>query len=160
MGNKVMNAALGRFAEFHDNVVNNTPANSGLVVVLLRSGEADGAIVDHATLADLLAAAGNTEADFTNYARIVLTDSSLSAASINSSTNQVSCVVPDQTISNAGGTVDNTLARVVLCYDPDTTSGNDSNLIPMFVADFAYTTTGSDLVIDFPSTGYATSTSP
>lgn len=159
MANKVTNIGLGRFAAYHDNVVNNTPTNSALVVVLLKASQADDALVDYTDLSSLLANAGNTEADFTNYARIVLTDAQLSASTINNTSNSVASIIPDQTITSAGGTLDNTLTKVVVCYDPDSTGGTDADLVPVFVGDFAVTTTGADLVLDFPATGYATSTS-
>ena len=47
--------------------------------MLLKAAEADGVLEDYDDLGALLGAAGNTEADFTSYARKTLTDAELAA---------------------------------------------------------------------------------
>jgi len=79
MANAVFNVALGRINELHDRVVGNDPANSALVIVLLKTAEADATLKDYTTLAALLAGA-NVEANFTNYARKVLTNTELTGS--------------------------------------------------------------------------------
>ena len=154
MADGVFNIAKGRVIELHNRVDTNDPTNSGLVVVLCKVSEADATLEDYDDLNALLGSAGNTEADFTNYARKVLTDSDITAATPDDTNNWQQCDIPDQTWSSAGGTLDNTLTKVIICYDNDTTGGNDTNLIPLTHHDFTPTTNGNDLVLQIDSNGY------
>jgi len=134
-------------------VVNNDPANSALVVVLLKAAEADGILQDYDTLGDILAGA-NTEADFTNYSRKILTNTELSLPTVDHSGNQQFSDAPDLTYVSAGGAVNNALVKMLICYDSDTTSGTDANLVPLVAIDWVVTTDGNDLVAVFGSTGF------
>lgn len=154
MAEGVFNVALGRVCELHDRVNDNDPTNSALVVVLLKAAEADATLEDYDTLSALLLAAGNTEADFTNYARKVLTDTDISGSTVNDTTNKRACDIPDQTWTSAGGASNNTLVKRIICYDPDSTGGDDTTLIPLTHADFAATTNGQDLVDQVNAGGY------
>jgi len=145
MSNVIFNIAKGKDIAFADDVINNTPANSALIVVLLKASQADDALRDYTTLSALLANAGNTEADFTNYARKVITDADGVSIVINNTSNTTALDIPDQIWSSAGGTIDNTLTRLLICYDSDTTGGNDANIVPVYAYDFAATTNGENL---------------
>lgn len=146
MADGVFNIAKGSIPERVRRVVNDDPANSALVVVLLKAAEADGTLEDYDDLDTLLAAGGNTEADFTNYARKELDDGDLSAPTIDDTNDRVDSDMPDQTWTSAGGTTDNTLVKLLICYDDDTTSGDDTNIVPLCHYDYAVTTNGADLV--------------
>lgn len=154
MADFVFNIARGRVNEMHRRVVNNDPANSGLVLVLLQAAEADDTLDNYDDLASLLAAAGNTEADFTSYTRKVLTDADLTAPAVDDANNNQAVDIPDQTWAAAGGTTDNTLAKLLICYDPDTTAGTDAEIVPLTAHDYVKTTTGTDLVINIDAAGY------
>jgi hypothetical protein len=39
----------------------------------------------------------------------------------------------------------NAISAIVICYDPDTTTGTDSDLIPLVKCDFPITPDGSDV---------------
>lgn len=154
MADQVFNIAKGRGIQYVDNVATNTPANSGLVVVLLKAAEADATLSDYDTLSALLAEAGNTEADFTDYARKVLTDSDISAATVDDANERVDADIPDLTWTSAGGASNNTTAKLVICYDDDTTGGTDANLIPISHHDFVATTDGNDLLAQINAAGF------
>lgn len=154
MADGVFNIAKGRAIELHNRVANNDPAASGLVVVLLKAAEADATLEDYDNLSLLLAAAGNTEADFTNYARKVLTDTDISAATPDDTNNRQEADIPDQTWTSAGGTTDNTLAKLIICYDSDTGAGDDTGLVPLSHHDFVATTDGNDLTATIDANGY------
>lgn len=152
----VFNIAKGRVAELYRNVENNTPANSAFVIVLLKSAglEADDTLNNHDDLAAILAAA-NDECDFTNYARKVLTDSDLAAVPAPDDTNnRVDLDIPDLTWTSAGGATNNTIGKLLICYDPDTTTGTDSTITPVTYHDFVYTTTGVDLPGQVAAAGF------
>lgn len=154
MADITFNVALGRLRTYYDNVDGNNPANSALIVVLLKATglEADGTLRDHDDLAALLAAA-NDEADFTNYARKVLTDADLAASAQDDTNNRLDLDAGDITWVSAGGAANNTLGKLLACYDPDTTAGTDSTIVPLLGYDFAETTTGSDIVAQINANG-------
>ena len=77
MADGAFNVAKGRAVEFYYRVKSNDPVNAAFVFLLLKAADADAVLGDYDDLAVLLGAAGNTEADFTNYARKTLTDSDL-----------------------------------------------------------------------------------
>lgn len=154
MADQVFNISKGRGIQYVDNVATNTPANSGLVVVLLKAAEADATLSDYDTLSALLAVAGNTEADFTNYARKVLTDADISAATVDDANERVDADIPDQTWTSAGGATNNTTAKLVICYDPDSTAGTDADLVPISHHEFVATTDGNDLLAQIDVAGF------
>jgi hypothetical protein len=155
MSNGPFNIAKGRAVEFYNRVKSSDPANSAFIVVLLKASEADAVLIDYDDLAALIAAAGNTEADFTDYARLLLTDAELAALPAPDDTNdRFDIDLPDQTWAAAGGVADNTLAKLLVCYDPDTTGGTDADIVPVSHHDFVATTDGNDLIAQFDAAGF------
>lgn len=155
MADEVFNIAKGRVVEWYNRVESNDPANSAFVLVLLKAAEADAVLRDYDDLSTLLGAVGNTEADFTNYARKVLTDAELAALPAPDDTNdRYDIDLPDQTWTSAGGVSNNTLVKAVLCYDADTTGGTDANILPVAHYDFTPTTDGSDLTLRWNAAGF------
>lgn len=144
MANIVFNVAKGRGNEYVSRVANNDPANSAIVIVLLKTAEADATLQDYATLGALLGGS-NVECDFTNYARKVLTDSVIVEPTPDNTNNRQNADFPDQTWTSAGGATNNTTAKLLVCYDPDTTGGTDADIIPLTAHDYVVTTTGADL---------------
>lgn len=153
MADGIMNIVKGRALEFWHRVANNDPANSAFVIVLLESAEADAVLVDYDDLGTLLAAGGNTECAFTNYARETLTDADVSAPSPDDANDRQTGDLPDVTWTSAGGAVNETTAKLLLCYDSDTTAGTDSNILVISHFDFVETTNGTDLVARWDSEG-------
>ena len=156
MADLMFNVGKGKMMEYHDRVVNNDPTNAALIIVLLKVNEADATLIDYDDLAALLAGS-NTEADFTNYARKVLTDADLSASTVDDANNRREADMADQVWTSAGGATNNTLTKILICYDSDTTGGTDANIIPVGHADFAGTTTGADLTAQINVLGYGRS---
>lgn len=155
MADGVFNIAKGRVVELYNRVESDDPTNSAFIVVLLSAAEADGTLEDYDDLSTLLGAAGNTEATFTNYARKTLTSTELAALpSPDDTNNRYDVDLPDQTWTSAGGTTDNTLVKLLVCYDSDTTGGTDANIIPLCHYDFSVTTDGSDLTAQFNADGF------
>lgn len=145
MAGGIFNAAKGRIIE----KIEDAPDN--LMVVLLKTAEAKSTLEDYATLADLLAAVGNEEADFLNYARkegitgTVITDNTL---------DEVRADMPDQMFENAGGTEvgdNNTLAKILICYSEGAT---DADVIPFAHFDFAETTDGNTIPLIVNTLGF------
>lgn len=156
MADFIFNVSKGKDISFIDNVINNTPANSAIIVVLLSASQADDSLRDYTDLAALLADAGNTEADFTNYSRKVITDVDGLTLTIDNVANTVTPDLTDQIWTAAGGTTNNTLSKLLLCYDSDTTTGTDSDLTPMYAYDFVATTNGENLEARPSASGLST----
>jgi len=157
MANIVFNISKGEVNAYTKRVVNNDPANSALVLVLLKTVQADATLMDYDTLEAILTAGGgtaNVEADFTNYARKVLTNTELSAPTVDDTGNEQYSDMPDQTYTSAGGATNNTLVKALICYDNDTTSGTDANLIPLTAHDVSVTTDGNNLTLTIPANGF------
>lgn len=155
MADFIFNVAKGRIAELHDRVDGNDPANSALIVVLLKSAglESDAVLKDYDTL-DAILTAANDECDFTNYARKTLTDANIGASTVDSVNDRREADIPDQTWTAAGGSTNNTVGKVLICYDSDTTSGTDANIIPLVALDFNVTTNGGDVTLQINASGY------
>jgi len=149
MADVVFNISLGEVKKY---AKLDGGANDALIVVLLKSAgiEADATIRDHDDLAALLAAA-NDEADFTNYARKTITSATITVDDTN---NRVDIDIADQTWTAAGGGTNNTLAALLVNYDPDTTAGTDSTVVPLTKHDFSVTTDGSDLTAQIAAAGF------
>lgn len=155
MGDGVFNIAKGRVVEFALRVDGNDPAASGIVIVLASGAATDATIKDYDNLSVLLGDAGVTEATFTNYARKVLTDTDITIATTPDDTNdRYDIDLPDQTWTSAGGATNNTLTRLFVCYDGNTTAGTDAAIVPLTYHDFSVTTDGSDLTAQFATAGF------
>ena len=154
MADQVFNIAKGRAVEWYNRVKSNDPANSAFIVVLLKVAEADATLIDYDDLAALIAGS-NTEATFTDYARKTVTDAELDALPAPDDTNnRFDIDLPDQVWTGAGGASNDTLVKLLVCYDSDTTTGDDSNIIPVAHYDFAVTTDGNDLTAQIAAAGF------
>lgn len=138
MGQFAFDVARGREVELYGRVDGNDPANSAFkIVVLALSGlESDEILRTYATLADLLAASNN-EVTNTGYSRKTLTDADLSAYTVDTTTHAITLQLPAQTYTSIQP--GDTWSKALLCYDNDTTSSTDANIIPV---------TGQDIRLD------------
>ena len=126
-----------------------------IVIVLLQSAglQADATLNNYQTLSAMLAA--NSEATFTNYSRIFLSNTSGITVTVNTSTGVTTVDIPDQVWTAAGGATNNTLGALVTCYRRLSTDP-DSAILPLTKHDFAVTTTGGNLTATVPSIGTST----
>lgn len=88
--------------------------------------------------------AGALEATFTNYSRIALSSSGITITTNTSTTFAQVASFTTQVWSAAGGAVNNTLAAIVLAYQP-TTGTADSGCLVLATLGYAGTTTGGAL---------------
>lgn len=142
MADGVFNIAKGAAAE------QVRDSGSALLVLLLKANEAETTLVDRDDVAAVLAEAGTTEADFTNYARKTGLTGTIT---VDDSNDRVDIDLPDQTWTSAGNGTNNTLTKAVVAYE---NSAADSGRVPQTHHDFAVTTDGSDLTIEFNASGY------
>lgn len=149
MANGVFNIMKGKLAYY----AGLPAANDALIVVLLKSAGlvADATLTDYDDLATLLGGASD-EADFTNYVRKTVTASI--TVTVDDTNERVDLDMPDLVWTAAGGASNNTLGKIIVCYDPDTTGGTDSSIVPMSYHDFSATTDGNDLNAAIAAAGF------
>lgn len=149
MADLVTNIGKGRFIYYAD-AVENTGANEALVAVVLEASglEADDALQDYDTLSALLAGASTEQ---TTMGRKTLAGV---AVTVDDTGNIASFDANDITWTAATG---NATGKLVVCYDPDTTGGDDTSIIPLTIHDFAVTPDGTDITVQINANGLATS---
>ena len=163
MANGVFNIARGKLGYYYYAVENSlvvtaagTPAftstaNAVFTIVLLETTglEADDTLNNYDDLAALLAAATNEQ---TNQARKTLSDADLAAVPAPDDTNnRLDLVIPDITWTALAG---NAISKLLVCFDPDSTAGTDSSIIPLTYHDFVVTPDGSDVTADVATAGF------
>lgn len=151
MADIVFNIAKGRVNELVNRVDTNDPANSALIVVPVDVGAtSDATIRDFDTLA-AVTGGGVTERTTGGWNRKTLTDAALSAPTPDDTNDRQNSYIPDLTWTavTAGAVTD-----LLVCYDSDTTSGTDANIVPLVMLDFAITPDGSDVVAQINSLGF------
>jgi hypothetical protein len=161
MSDFVFNIAKGRVRMFFDAVKENSTvalpgsggtstANAVLVVVPIEATgiEADDTLNNYDDLSTLLAAANNEQ---TTMGRKTLADSVLTASSPDDTNNRLDLDIPDQTWTGASG---NPVAKLLVCFDPDSTAGTDSSIIPLTAHDFSVTPDGSDITAQIAAAGF------
>lgn len=142
MADQVFNIAKGAAAE------KVRDGATVLIVLLMKANEAETTLLDRTDLADVFIEAGNTEADFTNYARKVGLTATLTVDNTN---DRVDLDLPDQTFTAAGNATNNTLTKLLTAYEE---AAADATRIPLTHHDFAVTTDGSDLTAQFNAAGF------
>lgn len=154
MANLACNIAKGRAVELYNRVKTNDPANSGLVVVLLSVAGlgTDDQLTDAPTLAAMLSVA--TESTNAGYARKILTDTDLAVLPApDDALDERTMAIPNQTWV-AVGAIPAAIAKLVVCYDPDLTSGTDADIVPLSHHDFPATPNATDIVTAFDALGF------
>lgn len=142
MADGVFNIAKGAFVEkFRDGAANG-------IVMLLKANESESTLIDRDHVSAMLAEAGTTEADFTNYVRKTGLTGTITVDDTN---DRVDVDLPDQTWVSAGGATNNTLTKLVVAYEE---SAADTGRVVLTHHDLATTTDGSDLVAQFNAAGF------
>lgn len=141
MANLVFNVALGRVAS----LAALGAASDALVLVPLEASGlvADSTMRDYDTLSDLLAGASNEQ---TTVGRKTLASVTVT---VNDTDNRVDIDAADVTWTAPTGSA---VGAVVVCYDADTGTGTDADLIPLTKHDVTWTPDGNNFsltVTDF-----------
>ncbi|MGW1492551.1 hypothetical protein [Streptomyces sp. NPDC002402] len=136
MANLVFNRALGMIAQY----ASLPAANDALIMVPLESSGlvADSTMRDYDDLSALLAGASNEQ---TTVGRKTLASVSVT---VNDTDNRVDIDAADVTWTAPTG---NVIGAVVICYDPDTTTGTDADLIPLTKHDLTWTPDGNNFTL-------------
>lgn len=142
------NIGKGRANELIRRVVSSDPVNCGLLVVLLKTAEADAVLEDYLDLAAVLSAVGNVEADFDGYIQKPLSSVDLTLPVVDNTANTQTGALPaiqwGSAGSSAGGT-NNTITKVVVSFCPNITAINLADCVPLSAHDITRTTNGNNL---------------
>ena len=120
-------------------------ANDALILVPIQTTglEADATLRDYDDLSTLLAGTSNEHA----MGRKTITSTTIT---VDDTANTKTIDVPDQTYVTPAAGVQ--VGKFLLCYDPDTTAGTDTTVIPLLAHDAAVTPDGTnDIDVRWPS---------
>jgi hypothetical protein len=123
-------------------------ANDALIVIPLETAglETDATLKDYDDVATLIAGTTNEQ---TTLGRKTVTGVTVTVDDTN---DRVDFDMPDQTWAASAG---NAVGALLIAYDPDTTGGTDSSLVPLVKLDFAATPDGTDIVWQLNTAGFA-----
>lgn len=154
MANVVPNVAKGWIGYYGS--LPNSPDDAMWAVLLQAAGiESDDALKDYDTLADILAGS-NDEATFTGYARMQLSGVTLTR---DDSANEQRVTATNPSSMTNTGVSSQTMAKAVICYDPDTGVLGDGTLVPLAIIDFPETyEVGVPRTFSFATNGYVAAT--
>ena len=143
MGDIIFNIAKGK-----EQYYASLPAtNDALIAVPIETSglEADSVLQDYDNLNVLLAASNNEQ---TTMGRKTL--ASVTSV-VDDTNNRVDADAADSTWTAATG---NAVSALIVCYDPDTTTGSDTDLIPLTAHDFVVTPNGGDVTAQVATSGF------
>ena len=144
MSNFIYNIAKGKIAE-------KVADGATLRLLLLKAADADATLRDIDNIQALLALAGTTEADFTNYARANLANV---VVNVDDSSDSVKVDCDDVQFASAGGALNNNVVDAVI-YEFDT---DDANSTPLLHFDAVFTTDGNNVNLQVNANGLFEST--
>ena len=147
MASDVFNIARGRIGYY---ATQAGVGNAAFVVVALKVVEADDTLNNYDTLSALLAGS-NTECDFTNYARETITTVT---PDLDDTANTLDEAIGNLVYTDAGGASNNDIVKLIVCFDADTTSGTDANIVPLTYHDASVTTDGSTVTFTEHADGF------
>lgn len=146
-------AAVGRVGEYVNRVLNNDPANSVLLAIpLSQSGTAEQAEA-LVTMAAVEADANFAEQTNASWGRKTIADTGGGLTwAYDAANNQNWSDLTD--LVWAGPTTGNNTTGLLICYDPDSTTGTDSTVIPLVHLDMAVTADGNQVTFQFNANGW------
>jgi hypothetical protein len=136
MANITFNAALGRAAA----LAALPAASDALILIPLETSglETDAVLKDKDTFADVVSGTTNEQ---TSVGRKTLSSITVT---VNDSLDRVEIDAADVSWTSPTG---NAIGAMVVCYDPDSTTGTDADLIPVTKADVSWTPDGTTFTL-------------
>lgn len=145
-GEFTFNIAKGRVVEYYNRVKNNDPSTSALVLIPLSVGDTEANRQDDDNVSVFLAATPNEQTGG-GWVRKTLTDAELAAfPAPNDTNNRYDVAVPQVTWTSP--TAGSDTVALLVAYDADTGTGDDTNLIPLTYHGFAVTADGNNVVLN------------
>ena len=121
--------------------------NDALIIVPIETSglETDATLKDYDDLSALLAGTSNEQ---TTMGRKNLTAATITVDDTN---DRVDIDIADLTWTGATG---NAISALLVCFDPDTTTGTDTTVVPLTKHDFVVTPDGSDVTAVIAAAGF------
>lgn len=143
MSDIVFNVAKGKAAYY----ATLPAANDALIIVPIETSGivSDATMKDYDDLAALLAGASNEQSTMGRKTGASVT------VTVDDTNDWVDVDMADITWTAASG---NAISALVICYDPDTTGGTDSSIIPLTKHDFVLTPNGGDITAQIAASGF------
>jgi hypothetical protein len=138
----VFNIAKGKIAYY-----GGLPAtNDAFIWVPIETTglESDATLIDYADLGTLLAASNNEQTTLGRKTATTVT------VTVDNTNDRVDIDADDPTWTSASG---NGVSKLLLCYDGDTTSGTDSNIVPVAAYDWVISTPSGTISAALPTGG-------
>ncbi len=133
-------------AEFYKRVTSNDPANSAFILIPLSAQGTEAEAQDYDDVAAVLGGVSNEQASG-GWVRKTLTDAQLAAfPAPNDTNNRMDLAVPAVTWTTP--TTGNDTVALLIAYDPDTTGGTDSSLVPISSHSFNVTANSQDVILN------------
>lgn len=149
MANQVMNFARGAIGYYHDPLRGTVGANARIVLVVLEASQADDDLNNYDELDALLTHASNTEATSTNYARIELAAAALTWTVDDTGNDAQAIVDADQVWTTVSQLTSEIWDKLLMCYDADNGTGDDSDIIVLSHHDFVVEPNGGNITANF-----------
>ncbi|MFF7476567.1 hypothetical protein [Streptomyces sp. NPDC008092] len=136
MANFVFNIALGKVAYY----ASLPAANDGLVLIPLETSglETDAVLRDKHDFPSVVAGTTNEQTTVTRKPLASVT------VTVDDTNDRVAVDAADVTYTSPTG---NPISAFVVCYDPDTTTGTDADLIPLTKHDLTWSPDGNTFVL-------------
>ena len=137
MSNIVLNIALGYLKRYAEQV---GTGNAALILVPIETTglEADSVLRDKDDLAAFLSGTTNEQ---TSMGRKTVTACTVTVDDTN---DRVALDIADQTWTAPTG---NAISKLLICFDPDTTTGTDSSIVPLTLHDLSLTPDGNNFTV-------------
>lgn len=152
MADSVFNIAKGRVNQLVQNVNDNSPTNSVLVAIPFSSTATHATIIDYDTLAAVEADGDTAEATGGGWARLVLDEDDVTGFAVDDTNNRNESDVID--LAFGAISASNDITHIMIAYDPDSTGGADSAIVPLTWHDFAIETDGSTVTAIVNAAGF------
>ena len=143
MADFVFNIAKGKIGYYA-----GLPAtNDEFIIVPLETTdiETDAVLKDYDDLATLLASTNNEQTTMGRKTAANLT------VTVDDANDRLVVDMDDVTWTSASG---NPVSKILVCYDADTTSGTDTDIIPLTAHDFVVSPNGGDVTAQVAATGF------
>jgi len=137
VANLVLNVALGYLKRYAEQV---GTGNAALVLVPIETAglETDSVLRDKDDLAAFLSGTTNEQ---TTMGRKTVTACTVTVDDTN---DRLALDIADQTWTAAAG---NPISKLLICFDPDTTTGTDSSIVPLTLHDLSLTPDGNNFTL-------------
>lgn len=147
MSHGVFNIAKGKLAYYA-----SLPEASDLIVIMLlqESGLVDDDTLKRYDTVEEILAGGSLECDFFLYGRKQIANV---VATVNDVDDQVE--LSGDSVSWVDAGAGNDIAKLIVCYWPVSSGGDDATRIPLTYHDFVYTTDGSTFPATINAPGFA-----